>query len=125
MKNTTKGRLLMALAVLLDVGAPLAATLTQFPIWIDRSAEATFSGMFVVLGFISILPFLKQIKAYFRSPAIWTVWLILFLLFFAMRSIVNEMIIVCFVGFVANLIGTIVYRMGKKISKRDRIKGEE
>lgn len=116
MKNTTKGNILKAAAIVIDVGAPLTATLAQFPVWIDRSSEATFSGIFLLFAFLSCLPFLNYIKAYFRSPAVWVVWLVLFVLLFALNNIIDEMLVVCFVGLVANCIGAIIYRIGKKIS---------
>ena len=53
MKNKTKGWLIRKAAIVLDVGAPLAATLLQFPVWVDKSAEASFSGLFIVLAFIA------------------------------------------------------------------------
>lgn len=116
MKNTTKGNIIKAIAIVIDVGAPLAATLTQFPVWIDRSSEATFSGVFLLFAFLSCLPFIKQIKSYFRSPAVWVVWLVLFVFLFALNNIISEMLIVSFVGLIANCIGAIIYKIGKNIA---------
>ena len=46
MTKLTKGRLICFAAILIDVGAPLAATMCYFPIWVEKSAEATISGAF-------------------------------------------------------------------------------
>lgn len=116
MKNTTKGNILKAVAIAIDVGAPLVATLTQFPIWIDRSAEATFSGIFVLFAVLSCLPFIKYLKMYFRSPAVWVVWLVLSVFLLALDNIIHEMMIVCFVGLISNCIGAVIYKFAKKIS---------
>lgn len=118
MKNTTKGNILKAIAIVIDVGAPLLATLTQFPVWVDRSSEATFSGVFLLFAFLSCLPFLKSIKTYFRSPAVWMIWLILFVLLFALSNIIEEMLVVCFVGLISNCIGALIYKLGKNISDK-------
>lgn len=118
MTNTTKGNILKIIAILIDVGAPLAATLTQFPVWIDRSSEATFSGVFVLLAFISCLPFIKVIKSYFKSPAVWVVWLVVFGSMYVLESIIDEMIVVAFVGLVANCIGAVIYKIGRRLTKK-------
>lgn len=113
MKNATKGRIIKGVAVCVDVAVPLSATITQFPIWIDRSSEATISGLFLLFAMLSCLPFLKQIKAYMKSPAVWSVWCILFALFVLLRNIIDEMLIVCFFGMIANLVGAGIYKIGK------------
>lgn len=116
MKRTTVGKLLMGAAIGLDVGVPLIATLTHFPIWIESSPEATMSGAFVFLSLLSCLPFIKWIKEYFKSPSVWVVWIVVLLCLIVLRSIINEMIIVCFAGAIANVIGAILYNYGKKLS---------
>jgi hypothetical protein len=118
MKNSVKGNIFKIVAILIDVGAPLAATLTQFPVWVERSSEATFSGVFLLLSFLSCLPFIKAIKAFFKSPSVWVMWLIFFVGLYVLNSIINEMIIVCFVGLVANCIGAILYKVGRKLTKK-------
>jgi phosphatidylserine synthase len=118
MKNTTKGKIIKGCAVGLDVAAPLAATFTQFPLWVEKSSEATMSGLFLIFAFLSALPFIKQIKAYFKSPSVWVVWVILWVLFIVLQNIINEMIIVCFVGVLSNIVGMCIYKIGKKIGDK-------
>lgn len=118
MRNATKGKIIKGCAVGLDVVAPLAATFTQFPIWVEQSSEATMSGLFLVFAFLSALPFIKQIKAYFKSPSVWVVWVVLFVLFVCLRNIINEMIVVCFVGMLANIVGAGIYKIGKIVGDK-------
>ncbi len=118
MKKSTKGNIVKGLAIAIDVTGPLTATLTQFPIWIERSSEATMSGVFLFLALVSCLPFIKQILNYFRSPAVWVIWLVLFVFLTMLSNIINEMIIVCFVGVLSNCIGTIIYKLGNTISNK-------
>ena len=109
------------------MAAPLAATMTQFPVWIEQSSEATMSGLFLTFALISCIPFLKQIKEYFKSPSVWVIWTILFVLLIALRNIINEMIIVCFVGTVANIVGVGIYKLGTIVEQKEdkvRINGE-
>ena len=120
MTNRTKGNILKAIAVTIDVSVPLAATLTQFPLWVEKSSEATMSGLFLIFAFLSCLPFIKQIKAYFRSPSVWVVWIVLLALLISLRNIIDEMIIVCFWGAVANIVGAGIYKVGEKVADEAR-----
>lgn len=121
MRNATKGRIIKGGALMIDVGVPLAATLSQFPVWVEESAEASVSGLFIVFAFISCLPFLKQIRAYLKSPSAWVVWVVLFVAMIALRSIIDQMIVVCFAGAVANVAGAGIYHIGTLVgNKPDR-----
>lgn len=119
MKNSTKGAIIKTIALCIDVVVPVAATLTQFPLWIKQSAEATMSGLCLVFLLLSALPFLKKIKAYFKSPSAWVIWGLLFVLFLLLRNIIEQMFIVSFVGFVANVIGAVIYSIGKRIGDKE------
>lgn len=112
MKRTTKGKIFKISALVLDVGAPLAATVSQFPVWVDRSAGATVSGLFVLFALLSAIPFFKQIKAYFKSPSVWVMWCIILVALVALRAIIDEMIVICLIGAAANVIGAGLYELG-------------
>lgn len=118
MTKLTKGRLICLAAILLDVGAPLAATVTFFPAWVEQSATATVSGMFVILALISAVPLFRIVKEKIKSPSAWMIWLILFIAFFALESIVSEVKIIALVGFIANLVGAVIYKSGKKLIRK-------
>lgn len=112
MKRTTKGKIFKISALVLDVGAPLAATVSQFPVWVDRSAGATVSGLFVLFALLSAIPFFKQIKTYFKSPSVWVMWCIILVALVALRAIIDEMIVICLIGAAANVIGAGLYKLG-------------
>ncbi len=125
MKNSTKGAIIKTVALGIDVGVPIVATLTQFPLWVEQSAEATMSGLCMVLLGISILPFLKQLKEYFKSPSAWVVWGIIFAILLLLRNIIDQILIVSFAGLVSNGIGAAIYNAGKIIGdKEDKKRGE-
>jgi Co/Zn/Cd efflux system component len=98
------------IALALNVGAPLAATMTQFPIWVERSAEATVSGLFLFFALLSIVPLIKLFKRFLQSPSAPLMWGLIFIFLTALNSIISEMIIIAFVGMVSNIIGTFIYR---------------
>lgn len=118
MKNKTKGTCVRITATVLCVGAPLGATIAQFPVWVATSDKATMSGLFLVMAFICCLPFVNQIKAYLKSPAIWVVWSVLLVLFIVLRNIINQMVIVCAVGLVSNGAGSLLYKLGDYLKEK-------
>lgn len=118
MKNTTKGKIFKITALTVDVAAPLAATISQFPIWVDKNSAATISGLFLVFAFLSAIPFMKQIKAYLKSPSAWSMWCIILVLFVALRNIIDQMLIVCLVGLIANACGAGLHKAGEYIEKK-------
>ena len=116
MNDKVKARLLKALALTIDISAPLIATLTQFPVWIEKSAEATVSGVVLLLAFFSCIPLLKYIKNFIKSPSVPIMWLIIFVMLTLLNNIIDQMIVVCFVGVISNSIGTLIYKIGDKIT---------
>ena len=118
MKNSTKGKIIKSSAVVLDVSVPFIATLTQFPLWVERSSDATMSGLFLMLAFFSVLPFLKQLKAYFKSPSVLVVWAIILVFLICIRNIIDEMLIVSFAGLTSNLIGAGIYKLGAWVERK-------
>ena len=119
MSNTLKRRMIKGTALTIDIVPPFIATLAQFPIWVDKSADATVSGLFIVLAFFSCLPFIKQIKAFMRSPSIPILWMVLFVMLSALSNIIDQMVIVCFVGMISNIIGTLLYKLGDRYNREE------
>ena len=121
MSNRAKGNILRALALVIDVGAPLTATAMHFPVWVERSAEATLSGIFVFLALISIIPLIKVVGHALKSPAAWMIWTLLFCVFAGLRVIIDEMLVISLVGMMANVAGAVLHKIGTAIiSKEDK-----
>lgn len=121
MKNKTKGKIMKWAAVTLCVAAPLGATMSQFPMWINRSAESTMSGLFLLLAAVCCIPFRRAIKEYFKSPSVWGLWIIWTVVAVALRNIIDEMLAVGIVGVLSNVPGAFLYAWGKNVeSKEDR-----
>lgn len=110
MNNKRKSTVIRWTTTAMCIGAPLTATLLQFPVWIAASDKATMSGTFVILAAICSIPFFKQIKEYMKSPAAWVMWGVMFGAFVALRAIIDQMVIVCGIGFAANLAALPIYK---------------
>jgi uncharacterized protein involved in cysteine biosynthesis len=113
-----KGKIIRYWALGFMVAAPMAAAAVQFPIFVERGSTQTVSAMFVMLAAISAIPFFKQIKAYAKSPASWAVWLAVLVVFIALRSIIEQMIAVAFVGLAANIGGMALYKLGERVEAK-------
>ncbi len=123
MKKRTKGNILKGAAVCLDVGAPLIATFTQFPAWIERSSGSTMSGIFVVFALLSAVPAFKMVGSMLKSPSSVLLWGIGLGLLMCLRTIVDEMVLICFVGLISNVIGTAIYKIGDGLAKEEESDG--
>lgn len=99
----------MALCIL----PPVSCILTYFPIWAARGGEYVVSGVTVLLLTVAALPLYRAAKELLRSPAGYTVWLILFIIFFTMSKIAQQMAVVSLVGFVGNLLGAVFFRLSR------------
>ncbi len=119
MSNRTKGGILKATALMLDVGAPLAATMSQFPVWVEESSEATVSGLFLLFAMVTAIPLFRQIREFMKSPSMPIIWLVLFVGFWALRNIIDEMIMISLVGVVSNTVGAALYKGGCAIANKE------
>ena len=120
MSLAIKRRIFFAIGILISAAPPIAATLSYFPLWVTRGEGAVLSGTAALLILIGALPILKTLRAALRSPASTTVWLIIFITFFALSSIANEMKVISFVGFLGNAVGAIFFRLAKKDKESDK-----
>ncbi len=102
--------------LLLSIAPPIFCTAAYFPIW--RESTETLSGGVLVILLLSAVPLYKLIREKLRSPASYTVWLILFLLFFSLSEIADEMTVISFVGFVGNALGAVCFNIGKRIGDK-------
>ena len=119
MKNATKGKIIKGAAIAVDVAVPLVATLTQFPVWVEKSSEATVSGLFLVFAVLAAIPLFKQIKEFMKSPSVWILWCVLFVVFVVLQNIIGEMVKICFAGMIANIIGAGIYKLGAYIGSKE------
>ena len=117
-----KARLIKGGALMLDVGAPLVATFTQFPVWVERSAEATVSGLFLMFALLCSIPLFKSFKSLLKSPSAPLLWGIMLALLVSLRNIVDEMIVISFVGLISNGIGWGLYKVGDGLEAKKETK---
>ena len=72
----------------------------------------------MLLVFFSCIPALKYIKAFIKSPSVPIVWLVVFVMLTMLNNIIDQMIVVAFIGVISNTLGTILYKIGEKYTPR-------
>lgn len=117
--NLTKRILIKALGVAVCVVPVCAAILSYFPFWIRKSDATAISGFALCLILLAMIPFYKQIKSVLTSPASYVLWFITFIVFFFLSRIAEEMTVIAFFGFISNLAGALIFKLGEKVTKDD------
>lgn len=119
MTNKTKGKAIKGGAFALDVGVPLAVTLSYFPFWVEKSSEATVSGLAVVFVLLSLIPALKVIKKRLSSPSAWMVWTCLAVVLIAINAIIDQALVIAVFGAASNGAGALIYKAGERIENKE------
>lgn len=89
-------------------------TMCYFPVWREVGAASCIAGGGVLILVIFALPLFKLLRRVLASPSAYMMWLVAFIVFFALSRIATEMTVISFVGFVSNLIGAILMKVGTK-----------
>lgn len=110
---------LKILGLAVSVVPTVLAILMYFPIWRCMGAEKLLSGIAVLLLVIAHAPILKYVKSILSPTSSYTVWLAIFIVFFLVSSIAEEMKVISFVGFVSNVIGALIIRLSERMCRED------
>ncbi len=119
-KAKTKNFILYISGLLVSVVPPIFATLSYFPIWKNKQNGSLLCGWTLLLILLAGKPVYNHLKRTFSSPAAYTMWFVIFSVFFALSKIADEITVIAFVGFVSNLIAALFF----KASGIKRSKGE-
>ena len=116
-KQRRKFYLLYALGLLFSVLPVASSIILYFPIWADRGATTVISGFSLILLLMAIAPAIKLVKQALKSPAAYLMWFIAFLIFFMLAEIAEDMKVICFVGFISNLVGAMIFKLAERYRK--------
>ena len=114
--NAIKRSVLRVIALTVCILPPAIATISYFPVWVVREDTSVLSGMALLVLTIVLIPLMKYIKGKMESPSAPVIWMISFLLFFLLSKIATEMTIISLIGFISNLIGTLIFKLADKIT---------
>lgn len=117
--NPLRQTLLRAIGICFSVIPPAVCTLLYFPIFAESSPDKLLSLGTLLLLIIAFLPLTRILSAKLKSPSATLIWLIIFLLFYTLSKISDEMIVISFFGFIGNLLGSVFFRLGKKVKTNE------
>ena len=104
------------LGYILCVLPPVLATLEHFPLWIKAGEKATFSFLGICVLLLCCIPLRRGIAAALRSPSAWQMWLVLLIVLYGARSIMDGLIAVSVVALPCSILGAFCFRYAKRIS---------
>ena len=99
---------------LLCIVPPAVCTLMYFPLWRDLGYESCIAGGTALLLALCIIPLYKMIRRGLMTFSSYLMWLVLFLLFFTLSRIAEQMSVISLVGFIGNLLGAICFYFAKR-----------
>ncbi len=119
MKNQANNRtfvsfILHILGFLLCVAPPAVCTLLYFPLWKAAGYTTCIAGGTALILALCFIPIYKMIRKGLMSFSSYIMWLILFILFFALSRIAEQMTVISFVGFIGNLLGALCFHLAKR-----------
>ena len=100
-----KDILFRLLGVVFCTVPPILTILLYFPLLKNEGGASALSGFTLLLILVAMVPLFNTVKLWLRSPASYTMWLIVFIAFLLLSRIAEEMTVIAFVGFIGNLIG--------------------
>ena len=120
-KRPILAAVLNASAFAISILPAAICTCCYFPLWINKGPATIISGISLILILISAIPLFKLLKNHFASASAYMVWLVLFVLFFMLSRIANEMTVISFVGFITNVCGAILFRIAKRVNEKEQM----
>ncbi len=107
--------LLYVTGIGLCVLPPAVCVLMYFPLWQQVSYQHCIAGGSALLLVLCMIPLYKLIRRGVAGVSSYLVWLIMFILFFTLSKIADQMTVISFVGFVGNLLGAICLHIADKV----------
>lgn len=117
MTEENKRLALKVIGLIISTLPPTFCVLSYFPIWAMRGAKVMLSGLSLCLILISAIPLFRAIKTAFRSPSAPMIWFTVFIVFFTLSKIADDITVIALVGFISNLLGTFFFRLSKRSQK--------
>lgn len=119
-KKPSFAKFALHLAGLLTCVVPaVICTLSYFPLWRATGAEYVLAGGTALLIVLAAFPFYKYVREALRSAASYVLWLIIFVFCFLLSRVVEQLTVISFVGFISNLVGAILLKLGEKCGESE------
>ena len=112
--NTPAKRLIFnSLGIIFSVIPVSVSIFSYFPLWVVREDASILSGISLILMLAALVPCFRYIKTAISSASAPVMWLVIFITFFLLSKIADEITVIAFVGFLGNLIGAVFFRLAR------------
>ena len=111
--NPARRLLFNALGIFFSVIPVAVSIFSYFPLWLAREDASILSGISLVLAALALVPCFRYVKEAIRTASAPVMWLTLFIIFFLLSRIANEITVIAFVGFVGNLVGAVFFKLAR------------
>ena len=115
MTKKQKGNILYYSGLVAAIAAPLITACVQFPVIKETANTSEISALFIVCAFICAAPLYKHINITFKTPTNAVMWTVVFALAWSLDKIIHQIMLVAFVGMVANIICAFLCGIGNKL----------
>ena len=120
MKPILKAFVLRIIGLAVCIIPPVITTLQYFPLWFSET-ETAVSALSAMLLTLCCLPFLKQIKAYFKNtPSSWGIFLAIWIISMSLNKLMDGIETIAFIGTLSNLVGGCIFRIEKHMWNKVR-----
>ena len=116
--SSVKGIILYLLGLGICTVPVVVAILSYFPLWAKAKDGSAVSGIVLILLLLAFKPIFNLLKKAFKTSAAYTMWLVVFVVFFALSRIADQITVISFVGLVSNALGALVIRLSCICEKR-------
>ena len=124
-KRRIISKALYALGLAVAVLPPVIAFIERFPVLKEKNYEQLVSWVSVLVLTVCCIPLWRKLKELFKSPDITLLWTAVFIVFSAVRGIIDGMIVVAFCGLCGNLLAKALFIASKKIESKERVSADE
>lgn len=117
MKRLWWRRLLRFVALIICIVPPVKVTVGYIPLWLSKEkgveglASTVIPGFAVIVFLFCAIPLFKYIFSKLKTPSIWLMWSIMWVLSEFVAKIINEMRVITFVGAICNIIGLVLWKL--------------
>ena len=105
------------LGITLCVLPPAIATLEHFPLWLSNGRQA-LSALSLLLLLLSAYPLFRILKRCLRSPSLWVLWLVLWVLLEVFLPILSAIKTIALISFPTGLLGALCFRLARKSEEK-------
>lgn len=114
-----RARIFWLLGIAFSVIPAAVCVLAYFPLRKIETPEKLISVGVLLLLILAFLPLMRVIAARLKSPSAPIVWLIIFITFYLLSEIAEQMIAISFFAFIGNLIGALFFKLSRRIGKKN------